>query len=64
MKTKLLLFLVAIFSQFFVQTVIAEEFIDNNIKYSITSDNTVEVISNNYSGDVNIPQTVVYNAVN
>ena len=44
-------------------TVKASDFVVDGIRYNIISDekNTVEVIGNNYTGDVVIPETVTYN---
>ena len=42
----------------------AKAFVVDGIKYGTTSSNTVEVISNSYSGDIVIPETVVNNNVN
>ena len=41
----------------------AEEFVVDGIRYSTTSSNTVEVISNNYSGDVLIPENIESNSI-
>lgn len=55
MKTKLLLLLTVLS----LNIALAQEFIENGIKYSITSGTTVEVIANDpvYSGDIAIPAT-------
>lgn len=64
MKQKLLFFLACFFS---VTLAHAQQFVDNGIKYNVTSATvpyTVEVIANSpiYSGSVNIPSNVTYNS--
>ena len=41
----------------------ADEFVVDGIKYQTTSSNTVEVISNSYSGDMVIPDNVENNGI-
>ena len=41
----------------------AVEFVVDGIKYSETSSKTVKVVSNNYSGDIVIPDIVVNNNI-
>ena len=44
-------------------SVFCQEFVDNGIKYSITSieNKTVDVINNDFEGDMIVPERVVYN---
>lgn len=42
-------------------TVKASDFVVDGIRYNIISENTVEVIGNNYTGDISIPDIVAYN---
>ena len=58
---KILLLFAAVFCMMAAN---AQQFTDaSGIKYNVTSESTVEVVANDYSGDIVIPATVEYNDV-